>query len=1571
MNVSKHAEMADFLGDLNEKTLGAYGLRRSLLKEHYGIEQSVLAGGYGYRQILELIQNGADAILEANEDGYGTGGRIEVILGGDHLYVANTGAPLSRDGIDALLTSHNSPKRGNQIGRFGLGFKSLLRLGGVIDVFSSTWGGIRFDPTKCQKEIAERFDVEEAPALRLAWRLGSEARSSDSFLSRLDWAETVVRIKIEDPKLVPPLKAEILDFPAEFLLFTRVPISLSLDVGETEARKLSVLGSGATRTLVESEKLSEWRLFDRLVSVKDQEARSDATHIHARDEVPLTWAVPVAGRRDEAGRFWAFFPTKTSSYISGILNAPWKLNNDRQGLISGAWNEMLMKEAAALVVESLPSLSEPDDPARHLDSFPRRPDRGDVPAMPLLEGIWDGLESAGVIPDCNGDLRNPVDPTGHPTDKQQLLDLWMALADEETRAEFIHPSCLRRDRKARLQVLSDRLREKHADSFACCGNSDWHEWVTMVRSGDETVARDVLVLAKEIRRDCTADVWKETRPKLEIILDHKGVLRVPHDVLIGPEGDLPPGSHAVAESLIEDSETLKILRDVMGVAELGNAVWEDRLEMALEEATDWRSGDAEWRNFWRLLLAAPRPMGLEFARENRHRIKVADRAGNWMEPRDLLIPGRLVAADDQQNADVLVHSDLHGDTYHYLHAVGVNDLPEGSDAIRGDWGYDQNLRLGLSNWLDDARIRYRSSHQNSARSSYLFPKDVLLPNGWHFLKRLGGAAAAKLTCRFLEEIGRSDFSETVAFGHCTQDYPTIRVEHPFFWWILQWGEFEIEGRFVTLRAVVEESGNGWYGHIGEMEVFERAFGKLRPVLEDEMVSLEERQDFWEAAIEVFVTPKNLQSSWTSAIWNGAASVNVYPTEFNSDRGTVLLTDVYVASSAKVAERVRGDQQFVFVLDPSAIELWVEYGAKQVADGIEPHWTSASTGVALIEAIPELAPLLTDKFRKDGEAIRVAGLAMRFNTALTPIPCLLRSTTFYFDADSLACLSLRERYTSMLDELANGGALRCSAAEALAELVDTKVAQRRAAVAREKTLEAKLMLAVGGQTSALLAVLGELGRQSFVAQCAPKDLACIVLRHLGPTTLSALRETLLAEGLAPPARWGTSEARDFVKELSFPESFAAAQSAKREPEEWSQGPFPLPPLHDFQVEVRDGIQALIENEKINRRGVISLPTGGGKTRVTVESAVELVMKPESTRRGVLWIAQTDELCEQAVQAFRQVWPNKGAERTGLRILRLWGGNPTPTVPGEGEPFVVVASIQTFDARGGLSGGPWDKRLGMLVIDECHHAITPSYTRLFKWLGFDARSGDDEPNPELVILGLSATPFRMDDEESKRLASRFAKRWFPHDQEALHRRLLNQKVLCRVNSVELPSGTGLSSAEEQELDALGGFDGFEAERLLERINQRLGDHGGRNRLLVDCIKNSSEGSILFFANSVSQSDEMAARLNLAGIPAAAVSGSTSRTARRYFLEQFQNGELRVLCNHSVLTTGFDAPRTDMLLIARQVFSPVRYMQMVGRGLRGVKNGGTEQCRIVTVLDNLGRFQNRHPYHYCRQYFENYHA
>jgi superfamily II DNA or RNA helicase len=196
----------------------------------------------------------------------------------------------------------------------------------------------------------------------------------------------------------------------------------------------------------------------------------------------------------------------------------------------------------------------------------------------------------------------------------------------------------------------------------------------------------------------------------------------------------------------------------------------------------------------------------------------------------------------------------------------------------------------------------------------------------------------------------------------------------------------------------------------------------------------------------------------------------------------------------------------------------------------------------------------------------------------------------------------------------------------------------------------------------------------------------------------------------------------------------------------------------------GIQTLLASGRKRRRAVLSLPTGGGKTRVMVEASVRLVLTAEGDSRSVVWVAQTDELCEQAVQAFRRVWVNLGAQRTDLRIVRLWGGNPNPAIQSSNRPIVVVASIQTLNSRMGTQGLAWLRKPGLVVLDECHHAITPSYSKLLRWLDADAPRRDAQQKDEPPIVGLSATPFRTDDDESRRLARRFDNRWLPIEQEA---------------------------------------------------------------------------------------------------------------------------------------------------------------------------------------------------------------
>ena len=69
----------------------------------------------------------------------------------------------------------------------------------------------------------------------------------------------------------------------------------------------------------------------------------------------------------------------------------------------------------------------------------------------------------------------------------------------------------------------------------------------------------------------------------------------------------------------------------------------------------------------------------------------------------------------------------------------------------------------------------------------------------------------------------------------------------------------------------------------------------------------------------------------------------------------------------------------------------------------------------------------------------------------------------------------------------------------------------------------------------------------------------------------------------------------------------------------------------------------------------------------------------------------------------------------------------------------------------------------------------------------------------------------------------------------------------------------------------------------------------------------------------------------------------------VEQFKcDGEPRFLCTVGVLAAGFDAPKVDAVVITRPTMSAGLYEQMVGRGLRGVLNGGTKTCQVVDVQD-----------------------
>ena len=106
-----------------------------------------------------------------------------------------------------------------------------------------------------------------------------------------------------------------------------------------------------------------------------------------------------------------------------------------------------------------------------------------------------------------------------------------------------------------------------------------------------------------------------------------------------------------------------------------------------------------------------------------------------------------------------------------------------------------------------------------------------------------------------------------------------------------------------------------------------------------------------------------------------------------------------------------------------------------------------------------------------------------------------------------------------------------------------------------------------------------------------------------------------------------------------------------------------------------------------------------------------------------------------------------------------------------------------------------------------------------------------------------------------------------------------------------------------------------------------------------------------------------MTMLGREAAVIDASTPSALRRKILSSFRTGNVQFLFNFGVLTTGFDAPNIECLLIARPTRNLVLLEQMIGRGLRGPRNGGTTTCKLLWVEDDFASGEELRPLSYER--------
>ncbi len=443
----------------------------------------------------------------------------------------------------------------------------------------------------------------------------------------------------------------------------------------------------------------------------------------------------------------------------------------------------------------------------------------------------------------------------------------------------------------------------------------------------------------------------------------------------------------------------------------------------------------------------------------------------------------------------------------------------------------------------------------------------------------------------------------------------------------------------------------------------------------------------------------------------------------------------------------------------------------------------------------------------------------------------------------------------------------------------------------------------------------------------------------------------------PRRWvpGQKAAHRFVHEAGFPVELAGVRArARPEPLNVVHPPAAYRNLKPFQKEVRDQLLEHLDEEAPENRAMVSLPTGAGKTRVAVESlhrwAHDQLLEGEREQVVIVWLAHTEELCEQAVASFEDVWNAHPAGSSPLLMARFWGDfrhrldrqEVIDRLQAEAPVLVLVSTPQSFVDEE-LRGWP-DPHV--LVIDEAHRAAAPTYRRIIE------RHGD-----QAALIGLTATPYRREfDRRDPQAGTEALRELFRNlivaqslGREAPERLDRLQKMGVLAIPVSRTVRTGITLPVGKPPDESDG------EQLILNFDQELqkqADQTKRRRIVIgELLKILEEypgARVLYFGPSVLDAELVAFMLRYKGRRAAAVSGGTSTAARRALIADFRAGRIDVLCNCEVLTTGFDAPTVTHVVMARPTISQVLYEQMVGRGLRGPEFGGTEYCHIIDFED-----------------------
>lgn len=326
--------------------------------------------------------------------------------------------------------------------------------------------------------------------------------------------------------------------------------------------------------------------------------------------------------------------------------------------------------------------------------------------------------------------------------------------------------------------------------------------------------------------------------------------------------------------------------------------------------------------------------------------------------------------------------------------------------------------------------------------------------------------------------------------------------------------------------------------------------------------------------------------------------------------------------------------------------------------------------------------------------------------------------------------------------------------------------------------------------------------------------------------------------------------------------------------------------------RQAVRVVREAIWNGERAVVASPTGSGKTLIA-EGIVE------ATGRRTLFIAHRREILRQTGATFRAHGHSVGVILAGEKEDRA--------------AIIQVAAVQTLVRRR-------LPEVDLVIIDEAHHCRAETYTRIVK------------SYPDVALVGLTATPFRLD---GKGLGQMF------------DRIIVAATVVDLVRSGHLIEPTvyaapGPSMARARIVRGdYGEGDQYDAMVTLT------------GNIVATWQKRAAGRRTVVFAVNVKHSKEIVAAFQDVGIAAAHLDGTMSTAERDDVLERLQRHEITIVSSCMVLTEGWDLPVLEVAIVARPTASLNLHLQMLGRCMRAAEGKAG-----AVILDHAGNYHRHGP-------------